>query len=466
MFSRSTQEAIKVAIAISVSIGLAIFFQWEKPYWAGITVFVLSITETYGHSVQQSRNRILGTLLGISVGVTLVSLFSQDRLMFLTLITLYLGFCMVFYNHLKFGYAFKISVPVCFIVASIGGFDSVTIFNLVVLRIQETILGVTVFSLVFRFIWPHTTEEVFFSGYKELKRRLVHLDQHPESFTGEKLVTELAVCKQQAQKLHEILSLPLSYSHRLQYEYDLWQRRVMILVIFIDYQLQQLNDDNSNIYSDAIRSDNTYLTSLGLADILERTEVSELDDASAHYFSLVESRYTSIEKHIKQAYREVTFSKPNFVRTLKGMSMFVSGLLMWIHLPIPMGPMFPMVMGIFACMLPSLPDVMMKHAFYGVILFGAVYTAEYVLIMPTLSEIWQLCGLYFINTIVLWKVFSSPKHVVYRLLGGNLMMVMTMGALNLTPVYDVTTSISMIVCVMLALLVARFFTDLYKPLLR
>ncbi|GAL15640.1 hypothetical protein JCM19233_6662 [Vibrio astriarenae] len=50
MFSRSTQEAIKVALAISISIALAIFFQWEKPYWAGITVIVLALNETFGHS--------------------------------------------------------------------------------------------------------------------------------------------------------------------------------------------------------------------------------------------------------------------------------------------------------------------------------------------------------------------------------------------------------------------------------
>ncbi|MGR5262290.1 FUSC family protein [Vibrio astriarenae] len=454
MFSRSLQEAIKVGLTVSLAIFFALLFQWDKPYWAGITVFVLSITETYAHSLQKSRNRILGTLLGITVGVALVSLFSQERILFLALITAYLGFCMVFYNHVKYGYTFKISVSVCFIVASIGGFDSVTTFNLLILRIQETLLGVTVFSLVFRFVWPHSTEETFLSIYQELKNKLTLIDEQPTKFTGEQLEAELEVCTQQAKKLHEILSMPLTHSNDLQYQTKLWQHRVMILAVFIDFQRQQLVQNNA------------VSKPLNIASILDQTDVLNLELACADYFSLIKSRYQSIELHVKQQYRDVTFSKDNFLRAFKGISMFVTGLLAWIYLPIPMGPMFPMVMGIFACMVPSLPDVMMKHTFYGVLLFGALYSLQYVLIMPTLSEVWQLCGLYFINTVVLWVVFSAPKLVVYRLLGGNMMMIMTMGALNLTPVYDVTTSISMIVCVMLALLIIRFFTDLYKPLFR
>lgn len=455
MFIRSTQEAIKVALAISISIALAIFFQWEKPYWAGITVIVLALNETFGHSMLKGRNRILGTLLGISVGITLVSFFSQDRFLFLSLLTLYLGTCMVLYNHVFYGYAFKISVPVCFIIASIGGFDSVTTFDLVVLRIQETLLGVTVFSFIYRFLWPHNTEEVFFSLFDQLKTKLINIDERGSSMSVHKLRSELEAAKLQAEKLHEILLVPLTHSHTLQNQYELWYKRVMVLVVFIDYRLQCLN-----------ASHDCDTPTLNLKKIISSEDLRDLNASSERYFSIVESRFHSIEQHVKENYRQQTLSKNNFVRALKGMTMFVTGLMIWIYLPVPIGPMFPMVMGIFSCMLPSLPDEMMKHAFYGVIVFGFVFSAQYVLLMPSFTELWQLCGLYFINTFFLWKIFSSPKYGVYRVLGGNLMMIMTMGALHLTPVYSVDSSISMLVCVMLALLVARFFTDLYKPLLK
>ncbi|MDR9831201.1 FUSC family protein [Vibrio sp. FNV 38] len=455
MFSRSTQEAIKVALTLSLSIGLAIFFQWEKPYWAGIAVIVLALNETFGHSMQKGRNRILGTLLGITVGITLVSLFSQDRFIFLSLITLYLGICMVFYNHAQYGYAIKISVPVCFIISSLGGFDSVTTFNLMVIRTQETLLGVGVFSIVYRFLWPHSTEEVFFANFKELKIKLIKMDNNSGQNNLSDSLEELNICKQQAKKLHEVLSLPLTHSHTLQHEHALWKQRVMILIVFIDYRLALIQQGKAKSSE-----------SLGLENIINQTDPTKLDATSAYYFSLIESRFHTIEKHVYEQYKEFTFSKTNLVRSLKGMSMFVSGLLIWIYLPVPMGSIFPMVMGIFACMLPSLPDAMMKHSFYAVIGFGFIFTAEYVLLMPTLTEIWQLCGLYFINIFLLWKIFSSPKYGIYRMLGGNLMLVMTMGALHLTPEYSIDASISMFVCVMLALLIARFFTDLYKPLLR
>ncbi|MDF5312032.1 aromatic acid exporter family protein, partial [Vibrio parahaemolyticus] len=51
MLSSSTKEAIKAALSIVVAICLALWFQWEKPYWAAIAVAVMALNESFAHSI-------------------------------------------------------------------------------------------------------------------------------------------------------------------------------------------------------------------------------------------------------------------------------------------------------------------------------------------------------------------------------------------------------------------------------
>ncbi|POC61338.1 FUSC family protein, partial [Vibrio vulnificus] len=62
MLNQSTKEAFKAALAIVIALCLAIWFEWDKPYWAGITAAVLALNETFAHSLQKGQNRVLGAL--------------------------------------------------------------------------------------------------------------------------------------------------------------------------------------------------------------------------------------------------------------------------------------------------------------------------------------------------------------------------------------------------------------------
>ncbi|MDG3399603.1 FUSC family protein, partial [Vibrio parahaemolyticus] len=89
---------------------------------------------------------------------------------------------------------------------------------------------------------------------------------------------------------------------------------------------------------------------------------------------------------------------------------------------------------------------------------------EYVFLMPLMTELWQLALFYFINTIVIWEVFSTPKMLIHRVLGINLLVVLTSGALNLTPIYRIETPILMLTNILIILLIGKLFSDLFcKP---
>ena len=46
MFTASTKDAIKAALSIVIAICLALWFGWEKPYWAAIAVAVMTLNES------------------------------------------------------------------------------------------------------------------------------------------------------------------------------------------------------------------------------------------------------------------------------------------------------------------------------------------------------------------------------------------------------------------------------------
>ncbi|GAM74068.1 hypothetical protein JCM19241_5264 [Vibrio ishigakensis] len=37
-----------------------------------------------------------------------------------------------------------------------------------------------------------------------------------------------------------------------------------------------------------------------------------------------------------------------------------------------------------------------------------MYITEYVFVMPMMTELWELAVFYFINVVVVWKVFNTP----------------------------------------------------------
>lgn len=79
-----------------------------------------------------------------------------------------------------------------------------------------------------------------------------------------------------------------------------------------------------------------------------------------------------------------------------------------------------------------------------------------------MTELWQLALFYFINSIVIWKVFATPKLMVHRILGINLLVVLTSGALNLTPVYQIQTPLLMLTTLLIILMIGKLFTDLFR----
>src|SRR5262249_44624388 len=154
-------------LAMVLAYGVALSMDWDKPYWAAFVVAFCNLS-TVGESLNKSLLRLSGTLLGSLAALTLISLFAQDRWLFLTCMSVFIGFCtfMMFgTSRWYFWQVAGLSVP---LLALAGGANAPNDFEAVILRTQETALGILSYSLVWLLLWPTSTREVFENAVRRL----------------------------------------------------------------------------------------------------------------------------------------------------------------------------------------------------------------------------------------------------------------------------------------------------------
>src|SRR5262249_49504005 len=119
---------------------------------------------TVGESLNKGLLRLSGTFLGGVAAITLIALFPQDRWLFLIGMSIFSGFCtymMFATSRWYFWYVAGFSVPLLALAGGAGGANPLNDFQTVVLRGEETALGLVSYSLVWLLIWPTSTREVF-----------------------------------------------------------------------------------------------------------------------------------------------------------------------------------------------------------------------------------------------------------------------------------------------------------------
>jgi hypothetical protein len=168
VLSDRVKTAVKTALAVVLAYGVALYMDWENGYWAAFTVAFCSLS-TVGESLNKGLLRLSGTLLGGVAAITLIALFPQDRWLFLIGMSIFSGFCtyMMFgVSRWYFWYVAGFSVP---LLALAGGSSPLNDFQTVLLRGEETALGLVSYSLVWLLIWPTSSREAF----EDAVRRLV-----------------------------------------------------------------------------------------------------------------------------------------------------------------------------------------------------------------------------------------------------------------------------------------------------
>ncbi len=185
MFSDRFKHAFKVALAMVITYAIALGMAWEKPFWAGLSVIFCSLA-TAGESIDRGVQRILGTAAAGVAALGLIALFGQERWPFLLSMSAFLAICTYVWtgggrnNFIWFNAGFNFPI-----VALLGDGLSVSTFDIVVLRAQETALGVVVYSLVAVLVWPRRGGTSFRRAMLDVACAQTGLfDQYLEAMSG------------------------------------------------------------------------------------------------------------------------------------------------------------------------------------------------------------------------------------------------------------------------------------------
>jgi uncharacterized membrane protein YccC len=154
--SKNAKEAIKTALAFTLTYYIALKVAWLNPYWAVITVAMIALP-TAGQSIQKGFNRLLGTVPACLVAFVIMGVAPQNRWLFIALACAWILFTTyMMLGSKSHGYMWNVMGFVCLIILLTGPSSSASVFQHAVFRTLETMLGIVVYTLVTVFLWPNT----------------------------------------------------------------------------------------------------------------------------------------------------------------------------------------------------------------------------------------------------------------------------------------------------------------------
>ena len=516
---------LKVAIALTLAIVSALWLGWERPYWAGFAVVVMAATETSGHSLKKGRHRLLGTLLGVMAAFLLVGSFAQQPLPFLLCYSLFAALCVYLQGNPRNGYMWTICLMVCSLVLVMGKLLPELTFSMAVLRVQETVLGILCFTLVFSLLWPSSSRSVVISTLRlyfenQVKQLQIAKNELVEqgSFTKE---LNLGDSLRQLIRLEDLIYAASADSYHVAQDYPKWQallgqlnrwallcghlaelteqakgkvtleqstvltslldrlsQRAHNALVLLEQQPQSgktsilaepcqisLNHNNHNQHG-ALLMLGALLTEIDqlqfdivitLADLTGNTSFKQTGQTKFKAANAASASNADKRKYIKPNQKvRWAFRPDSAIAALKACLVIWTCMVLWLFVPMPGGAMIVLLGAILSTVVLSLPFANVKTLLFSMFTWSLFVLAQYVLLMPMLTEVWQLAAFYFINAFGIWYLFSQPQQVLQRMLGTQLLIMMTSGAMQLTPVYDIQLALLQLMLIGIVMLIVFF----------
>ena len=126
---------------------------WSQPGTAATTVMLIAAMGSVGDSVTKGALRVIGTVIGAALGMSLIGLFPQDR-------TLYLIFASIVVTVLLYlarAYKGDMTVFLLSAITLMGMFQNGEIDNVFIAGLDKTfmtIVGIAIYTFIGVFLWP------------------------------------------------------------------------------------------------------------------------------------------------------------------------------------------------------------------------------------------------------------------------------------------------------------------------
>ena len=147
--------AAKTTASGLIALLVAFAFNLDQPKWALLTVFIVAQPQS-GPVLAKSFYRVIGTAVGAASALILVSLFAQERVLFLGTLAVWIGVCTYASKHARnfAAYGFVLAGYTVAIVGIPGALDPGNAFFIAVARITEISLGIVTTAAISHLILP------------------------------------------------------------------------------------------------------------------------------------------------------------------------------------------------------------------------------------------------------------------------------------------------------------------------
>ena len=524
--NRRVKESIKTALAMTITLGIALSMDWDRPYWAGFAVAFISLS-TIGQSLNKGARRLLGTLLALLVSLFIIGLFVQDRWLFMVALSAWVGFCTYRMGVSRYWYFWFLAGFASVVIAFDGGTDPANAFATAMIRAQETVLGVLVYTLVTTLLWPGNTRTGFeaatcalvqaqhqlFAGYRAV------LEGHPPEQNEPKEGIE-AISARQVQVLTQFDSMleaalaDCSEVRDRRHQWHRFQRLSTELHETLErwYEsLKELDKLDLNGLLPGLKSavteierrfteiepllageslqnqlqiidlspDPVRLHELSLfhkADFsLFRTGLQRLDELTREQLELIieikdpDVSHIELSRLSKESDQQSFFmllDTDSIIAALRAMAGLWLAFLLWIYVRVPAGSGIVSLAAPFGMMLAFMPRIPVFSTFKPALTTIAVSGLLYVFVMPHLSSFVGLGAMIFLYVFAVAYLFSKPQQGMIRSTALAFFLI-TIGLSNSSQQYDILSVIDstlMFITVLFCVLIpASYFPFSSRP---
>jgi uncharacterized membrane protein YccC len=466
--STRSKEAVKTGIALQMD--------WDRPYWAAFAVAFISLP-TAGQSLHKGALRMLGTLVAGGAALTLIALFPQQRWWFMVFLSVYIGFCTYLMTGKKNQYFYQVMAFVCVIICFDGGINSLNAFQTAMARIQQTGMGILVYTLVSIFLWPRTTGGELNEASRQLvavQRSLfetyrVHMtskgpsvDSRSQTMQEMQLLTRLAQALDGAEAdsydVWQVRHQWRRFLRELKTMMEILERWRESFTEIAPLDLGKLLPNLEAVCTElelrfeqiqgmlageapapalkpiALAADKTELAARShferAALAVTKTQLDRLAALSRSLFDCVQdikgfSRQSSMPLHDKAPRGGVALDPDRIVAVVRVLSGLWLAFLIWVYIDPPGHTSFVVLVVSMGLALARFPQLPVSKTFLPALFSCGFAGVVYIFVMPHLSGYLQLGLMIFVVTFGIAYLFHTPQQGLSRAFGLAFFAVLT-----------------------------------------
>ena len=162
LFLFSLSDKLKFAIKVSLSIMLAYMIPfsqgWDQGQTAAIAIMLIATAGPLSESVVKGIHRVIGSIIGAMIGMTLIALFPQERELYLLSLSIAVTIVLYLARAYKADMTiFMLTAMTMMLVFKGGEVDDIFLYGID--RTMMTVFGVTLYTFISLLLWPAKPQE-------------------------------------------------------------------------------------------------------------------------------------------------------------------------------------------------------------------------------------------------------------------------------------------------------------------